>query len=236
MKLFKVKIKLKQEIAENTLMIELEKPVDFDFKAGQFVMMIIPQLNKDVKGGNERAMSIASSPCYHNLQIVFRKGETEFKKAADKLIAGDEIEIRGPCGIFNLSEIIKQDQIVFLTGGVGITPIRSMLLEALDRKLKTEFFLFYSNIKPETSVFLKEFENINNTDFKFIPTMTRMQGSLKKWKGEQGRIDIEMLKKYIPDISKPVYFIVGSDDFVKSMTNMLKENNIKEEKIKFEKF
>lgn len=241
MREFRVQVKGLQEICENTLLLKIERPSGFNFLAGQFVMIELPDLPKTSWGGNIRPMSIASSPDSEDLQIVFRKGVSDFKRHIAQLKPGDFVFIKGPYGIFTL-ENNKTKEIVFLAGGVGITPIRSMILDIFGKNFKEKnrkkIFLFYSNLRKETAAFWEEFEEIQKAhqdSFVFIPSISEPQDN-DSWQGEKGFIREEMLKKYITDIKKPMYFIVGPPSFVEAMQKLLLGVGVKAGNIKIEKF
>lgn len=235
MKTYRVEIKDKKEIAENTLLFELEKPKDFQFKAGQFLMIILPKLKADVERGNFRPMSIASPPYYQYLDIAIRKGISPFKVGLQNMNPGDEVDIKGPYGVFTLPERAGQT-LAFLVGGIGITPVRSMILQAIKDRLDFKLFLFYSNHRPEDAAFLKELSGIKSDNYKFIGTMTNMADSKMVWGGEIGFISLKMLKKYLPDIKEPIYYIVGPPGFVVAMKEILIGAGINKKNIKLEQF
>lgn len=235
MKSYLIKIKKKEEIAKDTIFLVLEKPKDFNFKAGQFIIMTLPQLPKDVEGKNFRAFSITSPPYQKEIEIVMRKGISSFKKKIEELKEGDNVEIKGPYGRLFLPDDFSRP-VVFLVGGVGIAPIRSMLLEATKEKLPFRFSLFYSNNLPETTAFFEELKNLKNPNYKFIPTFTQLEKLGRDWSGERGFINLEMLKRYLSDIKNNLYYIVGPPPFVKVMKEMLSGAGVKKEQIKTEEF
>src|SRR5581483_12513764 len=99
----------------------------------------------------------------------------------------DDVPIRGPFGSFVIDPS-ETKPIVFLTGGIGVTPAHSMICQALHDKLSQHITLIDSNHRPEDSPFLKEFTNLANTNetFTYIPTMTQADDS---WTGKRERID-----------------------------------------------
>jgi len=230
-----VKLKSKKIIAENTLLFGFEKPAGFQFRAGQFLMITLPQIPEGIEKGNSRSMSIDSPPYLDNLEIAIRGGDSPFKVALEKVSVGDKVQIKGSYGIFTLP-MDNLVSIVFLVGGIGITPVRSILLQATHDKSSQEFHLFYSNRRPEDSAFLEELTTLDNPNYKFIGTMTKMEESQRVWDGERGFITMEMVKKYILDIKIPLYYIVGSTEFVERMKQMLLEEGIERKKIKLEEF
>lgn len=157
---FKVKIKNKQEIAENTLAVNLEKMSCFKFKAGQFVKMSLINPPFTDEKGNTRNFSIASAPHESDILVVTRIGDSAFKKVLKDLEPGTKIEINGPYGSFTLHDDPTY-YAVFLVGGIGIAPVRSIvyiigppvmvsamrqLLEQMkvnESQIKTEVFVGY---------------------------------------------------------------------------------------------
>jgi ferredoxin-NADP reductase len=124
---------------------------------------------------------------------------------------------------------------VFLTGGIGITPFRSIALEAAHRSLPHRLHLFYSNRRPEDAAFLDELAGLEklNPQFRFIATMT---GSTQPWSGETGYINAEMLARYIDDLKSPVYYVAGPQGLVTTMRKTLSEAEVSEADIRAEEF
>ena len=85
----------------------------------------------------------------------------------------------------------------FLTGGIGITPFRSMIREAVATKTAQKMWLFYSNNRPEDEAFLDELQQLADTtsSLYFVPTMTDIATSHRPWHGETTPIDGEMVSR-----------------------------------------
>ncbi|MBI2624851.1 MAG: FAD-dependent oxidoreductase [Candidatus Nealsonbacteria bacterium] len=235
MDLYSVRIKDKKEIADNTLLFVLEKPENFKFRPGQFLMLILPQLEESVERGNSRPMSIASPPYQEEIYIAIRRGITPFKKKLESLNPGEEVKIRGPYGVFVLYDDLI-NTIVFLAGGIGITPVRSIILQSQFENKSGRFFLFYSNNLPKDAAFLEELGSIKGIDYKLVSTMTKPEGLPQDWEGEKGFIDFEMIKKYVSDVKEPIYYVVGPPGFVEAMKTALVLAGIDKAKIKVEEF
>jgi len=94
---------------------------------------------------------------------------------------------------------------VLLSGGIGITPFRSILFRAAKEKLPHRIFLFYSNRRPEDAPFLEELQALQkkNSNYKLIATMNEMDKSHLPWHGETGLIDKEMLSGYLKNAVSP---------------------------------
>lgn len=127
---------------------------------------------------------------------------------------------------------------VFLAGGIGITPFRSIAFRAAKEKLPHRIFLFYSNRRPEDAPFLDELQALEreNPNYKLIASMTEMAKSHRSWHGEVGLIDNEMLLKYLKDAVSPIYYVAGPPGMVKGLHTMLNAAGVDDDDIRAEEF
>jgi ferredoxin-NADP reductase len=148
-----------------------------------------------------------------------------------------EVKIEGPFGDLRLHNDVKRAA-VFLAGGIGITPFRSILLDAARKKLPHHIFLFFSNNRPEDAPFLDELQSLENRNpnYKFIGTMTSMEKSKTSWQGERGFIDKEMLEKHLKTAPSPIYYSAGPPGMVKALHAMLQAAGIDDDNIRTEEF
>jgi ferredoxin-NADP reductase len=111
-------------------------------------------------------------------------------------------------------------------------------MHAAQDKLPHKIFLFYSNHRPEDTAFLDELKALEqeNSNYQFIPTMTDMDQSKSQWHGETGFINQEMLKKYVNDLTKPIYYLSGPAAMVTAMRKVLNEAGVNEDSIRTEEF
>lgn len=235
MAVYTVKLKGKEEIAKETMAFRFEKPNDFKFKAGQFsrFTLIDPPENDDE--GNSRTFTLTSAPFEKDLIVATRMRSTAFKRSLKKIPIGIELKLEGPTGSFVLHSKVDIPA-VFLTGGIGITPVRSILQQATHDKLAHEIFLFYSNHTPQDAAFMNEFKELaqKNSHFHFIPVMSKAEKGT--WNGESGHIDLKMLSRYLSDIKKPIYYISGPNDMVSAMEEMLHKAGISDDNVRSEVF
>jgi ferredoxin-NADP reductase len=232
-----VKLKSRREVAEGTMAFHFEKPSGFTFKAGQaLAWTLIDPPETDDEGGM-RNFSIASSPDEPDLMIATRMRDTAFKRVLKTMPLGTEVRIVGPFGSLTLHQNAARPA-VFLAGGIGITPFRSMLWQAAEQKLPHRLSLFYSNGRPEDAAFLEELQELEkeNPNYKFIGTMTEMAGSNRVWRGETGFINREMLTKYIGDLAAPIYYIAGPPAMVEAMRQTLSVAGVDSDDIRAEEF
>lgn len=237
MPIYNIKLIGKKEIAEGTMAFIFEKPEGFTFKAGQWGDFTLLNPRETDGEGNTRGFSLASAPGADKIEVATRIRDTAFKRTLKELPLGTILKFEAPGGSFTLHNN-KEIPAIFLTGGIGITPVRSIVMQAAKEKLPHQIFLFYSNHRPEDTAFLEELKSLENDNhmYKFIPTMTDMDKSKQDWKGETGFINKEMLAKYIKDLTKPIYYISGPAAMVAAMRKMLTEASIDDDNIRTEEF
>ena len=237
MPIYKTKLKSKDEIAAGTMAFRFEKPEGFAFKAGQFGDFTLVDPSETDAEGNVRGFSLASAPYEGDLIFATRMRDTAFKRVLRTMNVGAEITLDAPYGSFTLHNNAKIPA-VFLTGGIGVTPVRSIVLQAAHDKLPHKIFLFDSNRRPEDSAFLDELMNAQrqNPNYTFVGTMTEMEKSVQKWDGETGYITKTMLEKYVGDLILPIYYLAGPASMVTAMRKTLNEAGVDDDNIRTEEF
>lgn len=235
--MIKVKITGKKEIAFNTLAVHLQKPEGFSFEAGQFIeATLMDPPETDAKGGG-RAFTLASAPCQTELVFATRLRDSAFKRVLRTLPVGGEINIDGPFGSFTLHKDVSRPA-VFLAGGIGITPFRSILLQATTDALPHRLFLFYSNRRPEDAAFLEELQGLEkqNSRFTLVATMTESEAARQGWKGSRRRISGEMIRQAVGPFTSPIFYVAGPPGLVRAMQSMLRESGVEADNIRAEEF
>jgi ferredoxin-NADP reductase len=233
----KTKLKSKEEIAAGTMAFHLEKPAGFIFKAGQFGDFTLLNPPETDAEGNVRGFSLASAPYEADLIFATRMRDTAFKRVLRTMEVGTEITLDAPYGSFTLHNNANTPA-VFLTGGIGVTPVRSIVLQAAHDSLPHKIFLFDSNRRPEDSAFLDELKNAQqrNQNYTFVGTMTEMEKSAQRWDGETGYITKDMLEKYVGDLTLPIYYLAGPASMVTAMRKTLNEAGVDDDNIRTEEF
>lgn len=232
MPVLKSKLLDRNIIAENTMEFILEKPKGMDFLAGQNINIKLAELFYADKKGQRRTFTIASSPDENELIIATRMTGSGFKKTLAELPLGSEIEFIGPNGKFYLYE--ESEPVVFIAGGIGVTPFRSMLLDVLAKGKKIPITLFYSNATLKRSTYHDLFKKLTDSlpAFKYVPILTRAE----IWDGENERISIDMIRKFIPNLISQDYYLCGPPAMVDGLKNILFEEGIPADKVRFESF
>jgi ferredoxin-NADP reductase len=195
MAIYTTKLKDKKEAARETMEFIFEKPAGFEYTAGQYVDITLKNPPETDAEGDTRSFTLTSAPSEAELCVAMRMRDTAFKRVLKDMAIGTEVEIDGPMGIFTLPDDSSQP-VVFLMGGIGVTPARSMCIEAAVKNLPHSLCLFYSNKRPEDTAFLGELSELGkkNPKYKFVGTMTEMIKSKEPWSGETGMLNAEIIK------------------------------------------
>jgi ferredoxin-NADP reductase len=231
------KLKDRKEVAEGTMAFRFEKPSGWTFKAGQYLDMTLLDPSETDSEGNMRSFSIASAPHEETLMVATRMRDTAFKRVLRTMPLGTTVKIEGPSGDLILQNDVTREA-VFLAGGIGITPFRSIVHWAAKEKLPNRIVLFYSNRRPEDAPFIAELQTLesDNPKYKLIASMTEMEKSHRPWNGETGVINQEMLGRHLKGATSPIYYIAGSPAMVKGLHEMLSKTGRNDDDIRAEEF
>ncbi len=234
---YEVKIAKIQSIAKNTKAFYLEKPNDYEYKSGQFFDVSLHKASTLSGEVAVHTFSIASAPHEKELLFATRIRESEYKQALDKVSIGDILEISAPGGNFTLHEDMSIPAI-FLTGGIGMTTVISILKDVKFLDKKHTLVIIDSNRTPEEAPFLGELFDIDKEmdNLKYIGTMTKAEKSGVEWSGETGTIDTSMIDKYVSNPKGSRFYLVGPPGLVEHLENLLKTANISENMIKKENY
>jgi ferredoxin-NADP reductase len=228
----------RQRIARDTMAFwfEADGGASFDFRAGQHADFVFTRPCMVGESHNSRTFSLASFPRDKEpVMIATRMRKTAFKSALKAADRGTKFIVSRPRGSFTLHSDITRPA-VFLAGGIGISPIRSILRKAIQERLPHRLYLFYSNREADDAAFIEEFEDLSaqNSNFTFIPTLTGHRTI--SWPYEKGYIDREMLTRYLLGLKGPIYYIAGPSRMVTAMTDLLNASGISDDDVKSEEF
>ena len=224
-----------------------DKTTPLNYTAGQFAFFDIGGVYNDPKGPI-RHFTISSSPTENFIMFTTRIRDSPYKKRLSTLEEDTKVKVRGPEGQFVLHQDYTKPA-VFLSGGIGVTPFRSMIKYATDMQLPIKIIMFDSNRNRNNILFKKEFDEWANMNknLKIIYTISEKdqndeQSSLltaNDWKGEYGRINKAMILKYvnINVLNDSIFYICGPPSMIKAMQILLQQDlEIPKERIKVEEF
>jgi ferredoxin-NADP reductase len=216
------------------LMNPLGGVLPFTYLPGQFLTVTVIPDGKPVK----RSYTIASSPTQRDHAEITVKHE-EGGVVSDFLHArvqeGDLLEFSGPLGsfIFTGRECCC---ILLIGGGVGITPLMSVLRYLTDRAWPGDIFLINGCKTPRDIIFREELEYLQrrHPNLRVVITVSRPEGA--DWKGPTGRITKELISQSVPDLASRYVHICGPVPMMEAVKKMLAELGVLKERVKTEAF
>jgi predicted ferric reductase len=148
---------------------------------------------------------------------------------------GQRIWLDGPYGVFTLDRE-QGPGYVFLAGGVGITPLRSMLVTMAERGDVRPVVLFYGARHEADLTFREELLALQKQ--MNLKVVYVLEEPLDGWPGETGRISAEILRKHVPpkQYRRWQYFICGPTPMMNAMEQILPEIGVPAEQIHTERF
>jgi ferredoxin-NADP reductase len=166
--------------------------------------------------------------------LCTRLRDSAFKRSLAELPLGAEVEVEQPKGTFVLPEESSRP-LVFVAGGIGITPFRSMLRYIEDEHLPYQVTLIYSSRDRESAAFLEELEGIERTNpnVRLILTITDDE----EWPGERRRIDAAFLRDHLgDDLDEASYMVAGPPGMAKAVTAELEAASVDPDRIATDSF
>lgn len=224
-------------VADRTMSFRFAKPSDWTYRAGQFVDITLLDPPETDAEGNLRGFSISSAPREAVITITTRLRDTAFKRVLQQMPLGTNVRIEGPFGDLRLHHARRPA--VLLAGGIGITPFRSILVEAAGGGgLPYPVVVFHANRRPEDAAFADELSALADRDanLTFVPTMTALTGPEGGWEGERGHVDAAMLRRHLGDLVDAIYYIAGPPGMVQGLRAMLVGSGVDEDDVRIEEF
>lgn len=231
---FTVKLLARECPCDGTIALRLAKPAGLTFRPGQYLDLSLPAPPGGEPPGAARSFSIASAPYEETLLLATRAGPSRFKQALARAAAGASLEIEGPAGIFTLDQV-PAGTVVFVAGGIGITPFRSMIRQAAYENWPRMIRLFYGNHQPSRAAFLAELRQFarDTGRFRFVPVFQDTAGDRD---GVTGRITSELLAKFLPPLRDQRYYIAGPPEMVGAVRQELNAAGVDDDVIQTEEF
>ena len=217
----------REEVAQGTMAFRFAKPAGFDFKPGQSANFTLLEPPTE-PNSTRRTFSLASAPFENELVVATRMREgSGFKRALKALPLGTKVRLVGPAGNMTLHEDPARAA-VLIAGGIGITPFRSMLLQAEHERLEHPLFLAYSNRRREHAAFLAELQALEkrNPRFRLLAPMTDTEGMINE----------ETLTRFVGGAAAPVYYLAGPPAMVEAMKAILARNGVGPHDVRSEEF
>ena len=207
----------------------------FEFLPGQFALVEVEPTPGTVV---RRSYTIASSPTQRAHIELTVKREAQGAVSVflhDRVAVGDLISVTSPFGAFTFTGT-NADSIVLIAGGVGITPMMSVLRYLTDTAWPGEIFFLYGARSTEEFVFREEIERLerSNDRLHVLATMPRSPGTV--WLGPEGPLTKELLKAAVPEILRRRVHLCGPPPMMNAVRRMLNELGVPDAQIHSEAF
>lgn len=207
------------------------------FAPGQYMEWTLGHADSDNRG-NRRYFTLASAPTENHIRlgVKFSAESSSFKQAMLAMDQHTEIVAGQLAGDFVLPRD-PQKKCVFIAGGIGITPFRSMIKYLLDTRQRRPIVLFYASKTASDFVYQDIFEQARRElGMQTIYRVTEPGGVPAAWKGNIGRITPELIRSQLPDYRDCVYYISGPQTMIDSFKHALSTMGIKASQIKTDLF
>lgn len=235
MALYDSRLIKKQEVADGTMEFVLEKPSGLEYRAGQFFDIILEGKPDAEKSTYVHGFSFVSAPYEDYVAAATRMRGSAFKNAIKALPEGSPIKVEAVWGEFFLPRKTTTP-IVFLIGGIGITPVMSMLKQATHDETGHKITLIYANTNPARAAFIDELRELEKANPGFTLVTTFSQPDDAKPGDEQGRVDGAMIKRHVDNLDEPLWYLSGPPGMVRAMRETLVSIGADEDNIRTEEF
>ena len=210
-----------RHLAPDILELTFAKPRGLRYKAGQYMEWTLPHVAADIRG-NRRTFSIASAPSQAEVKLVVRIFEksSSYKKALAKLTAGDRIRVANVSGEFTLPA--SPQKLLFVAGGIGITPFLSMLAQLTVKKQPFDITLLYMASSKDQFIGKDVFNNAALLGLKTEYTI--------------GKLDTVALQQMVPDFTERLVYISGPPVMVDVYKKQLRQAGVSRNRIRTDHF
>lgn len=198
----------KTEAADATSFI-FKSEITTPWQAGQFLHYTLPHDNPDDRK-DERYFTISAAPFEKNIMLTTRFAEkgSSFKRALSALPLGGTIEASGPEGDFVITD--SGTELIFIAGGIGITPYRAILLDLDRRGVSINAKLLYAN-RDSSFIYKEELGAL---------TAKHKNFTIRYFVSPE-RIDEIVIRKEVADLTRPTFYVSGPEAMVESFEKML---------------
>jgi Na+-transporting NADH:ubiquinone oxidoreductase subunit F len=215
---------------------DLISPNEIDFQAGQYMQLRSPKYAK-VRESVTRAYSISSKPSLNNqVQLIIRKVPDGICTTwvHDHLQEGQEVELTGPYGDFYIRD--TQADIIFVAGGSGKAPIKSILEDLAEKGCERKMSYFFG-ARTSKDLYLTDYMHSFEDkfpDFTYYPILSHAEAA-ENWQGRTGYV-MPYFPDAIRDPKNTEAYLCGSPGMIAAVTKSLKELGIPEDKIYYDSF
>lgn len=218
----------KEMIAKDTYELVFKPRILFRFTAGQYLEWMLPHEHPDLRGVR-RYFTIASAPHEDVIRLGVKcvlPSVSTYKEHLINMKEGDVLFAGGLAGDFTLDKKPSQ-KLLFIAGGIGVTPFRSIIADLLEKNEHHDIVLVYSNKTPEEVAYRDLFKEAEEKiGMKVVHLLG--SGALEGAVWERGFLTKEILDTHVPDLTERRVYISGPDAMVDNYSRLLKDSGVSE--------
>lgn len=213
---------------DDIVTVRFERPEGYEFAPGQWFAVRL----ETAEGPVTRTFSHSSAPSDAYLQLTTRLSESPFKRAMIELSPGQLVHVNGPGGRLALSDDVSR--VAFLVGGVGVTPVRSILRDAKHRgRSFDDALLIYGNRDESCVPFLAELEDMADIGVRIVLIYEQPPAG---WTGESGFITADVVRRHLDLTDGRPLVVTGPPVMVSAVEGVLDELKVPVERRMVERF
>ena len=227
-----------REEAAGIWTIELTPPEGlrrFDYLPGQFHFITFHRAaNLPVE---EHHWTISSSPTTPGVLCSTIKESGDFTASIGKTKPGDMALVDGPFGRFSYTLHPDERELVFIAGGIGITPLMSMLRHLRDTRAERSVTLLYANSSEADIVFHDELADMERGGAISLKVVHVLSKPSDAWQGERGRLDEDKIKRMSgPELTGCAFYVCAPPELMNLTIRTLRKAHVPAARIHFERF
>jgi ferredoxin-NADP reductase/Na+-translocating ferredoxin:NAD+ oxidoreductase RnfD subunit len=221
----RLQLKAKHQLGPNIYDYEFITETPLAFKPGQYLEWTLPHAHTDDRG-NRRTFTIASSPTektFH-LGVKFYNPSSSFKRALFAMEPGQQLWAGHLTGDFTMPDNPRQ-KMVWVAGGIGVTPFRSMAQYMVDIKQQRDVVLFYAIADPQEIAYEAVFDEAKKYGLRLVPVLAAKEVP-PSWKGLTGFLNPELIRAEVPDYAARYFYLSGPNAMVANYTLLVQKMGV----------
>lgn len=212
---------------DGAITLRFERPSGYDFTPGQYAVVRVDT----TEGPVGKPFTIASAPADDHLEFTTRLSDSPFKQALSRLVPTDTAEVSSPAGRLSLPEDVGD--VVFLVGGVGITPVMSMVRDRVRTGREMPATLFYGNRDLATVPYRAEIDSFARIGVRVVHVI---EHPTPEWTGATGFITADLVRSRGVTEARALWLAAGPPVMVTAMERVLDELEVPAEDRLIERF
>ncbi len=224
--------------SHNVWTLKLQPPegeIGHDYLPGQFHFLTLYR-RQDLPI-EEHPFTISSSPTQEGYRASTIKASGDFTRLMGETRAGDRVAVRGPFGRFSYCLYPDETELVFIAGGIGITPLMSMLRHLRDTGSNKSVLLLFANRTAGDIVFQDELDEISAGGRPRLRVVHVLSDPSTDWTGERGRIDRQLILRHLNEPRDGMgFYVCGPAAMNKALTRTLLDMKVSSSAIHSEVF